>query len=276
VPLSSNASCSRLHSTKLYGTSFARPMPRSAVHCLPSPISVIGARLRTSALCRLCTNSRGLLICFSPLFRALKQCSRCLDHDRYSASSKADFRAASSTRPACLFALRLLWSFVNGVPSWRATLLRGRCAALLNPPSKGIHQVDNIGSLGSFDWLPFLLFFEQLLERILVLVFKLVRFKVNSSRYGGGSGTGIQHSLPYATHSPRHVAAALRRYFARWCATSEPDLLLRQVAGGAPKGNARQRRVALAQLMGGHLDAPAREIAHGRLADQARKTVGER
>jgi hypothetical protein len=51
---------------------------------------------------------------------------------------------------------------------------------------------------------------------------------------------------------------------------------LRQVAGGAPKGNARQRRVALAQLMGGHLDAPAREIAHGRLADQARKTVGER
>jgi len=32
----------------------------------------------------------------------------------------------------------------------------------------------------------------------------------------------------------------------------------------------------MSQLMGGHLDAPAREIAHGRLADQARETVGER
>src|ERR1700730_198307 len=36
--------------------------------------------------------------------------------------------------------------------------------ALLNTPSKGIHQVDNIGrlgSLGSFDWLPSLLFLSS-------------------------------------------------------------------------------------------------------------------
>ncbi|MFZ1096196.1 MAG: hypothetical protein WAN75_44415, partial [Xanthobacteraceae bacterium] len=65
----------------------------------------------------------------------------------------------------------------------------------------------------------------------------------------------------------------------------------RQIAGGTPKArlNARLKAASesyptcpamlasgMSQLMGGHLDAPAREIAHGRLADQARETVGER
>ena len=71
---------SRLPSMRLYGMSFARPMPPSAAACLPSRISAIGARPPTSALCRPCTNSRGPLICSSPLSRPLKRCSQCQGH----------------------------------------------------------------------------------------------------------------------------------------------------------------------------------------------------
>ena len=49
--------------------SFGKRMPPSAAHCLPSPISAIKARLRTSALCRPWLNSRGPLICWTPLIQ---------------------------------------------------------------------------------------------------------------------------------------------------------------------------------------------------------------
>jgi hypothetical protein len=63
----------------------------------------------------------------------------------------------------------------------RFRLARGWCTAYLNAPPKGIHEIDHVcglGSLGAFNRLAFLLLLEQLLERILVLVFKLARFKV--------------------------------------------------------------------------------------------------
>jgi hypothetical protein len=85
VPLSSNASCSPLHSMRLYGTSFGKQMPPSAAPCSPSRISAIEARLRTSALCRHCTNSSGPLICSSPLSRPVKRCSPWQDHGQCSA-----------------------------------------------------------------------------------------------------------------------------------------------------------------------------------------------
>jgi hypothetical protein len=87
----------------------------------------------------------------------------CRDHDQCSALSKADFRAANSARPACLFALRLLGFLVAGPPSWRMRfrLARGRCTTCLNAPPKGIHKVHDVcrlGPLGALDGLAFLLF----------------------------------------------------------------------------------------------------------------------
>jgi ABC-type uncharacterized transport system substrate-binding protein len=61
------------------------PVPLSAAPCSPSRISAIAARPPTSALCRPWLNSRGPLICCSPLSRPLKRCSSCQDHGQCSA-----------------------------------------------------------------------------------------------------------------------------------------------------------------------------------------------
>jgi hypothetical protein len=63
----------------------------------------------------------------------------------------------------------------------RFRLARGRCTTCLNAPPKSLHQVNyvcRLGPLGALDGLAFLLFLEQLLQRILVLVFKLARFNI--------------------------------------------------------------------------------------------------
>jgi hypothetical protein len=52
----------------------------NAAPCSPSRISAIEARPPTSALCRPWLNSRGRLICSSPLSRPLKRCSPCHGH----------------------------------------------------------------------------------------------------------------------------------------------------------------------------------------------------
>jgi hypothetical protein len=60
-------------------------------------------------------------------------------------------------------------------------LARGRCTTCLNAPPKSLHKVHDVcrlGPLGALDGLALLLLLEQFLERILVLVFKLARFKV--------------------------------------------------------------------------------------------------
>ena len=72
--------------------SFARPMPPSAAHCLASPVSVTEQRLPTSALCRPCTNSRGPLICSSPLSRPLKRCSQCQGREAQAPQQQPDRR----------------------------------------------------------------------------------------------------------------------------------------------------------------------------------------
>jgi hypothetical protein len=56
----------RLRSMRLCGMSFARPIPPSATHCWPSRINAIEAPLRTSALSRLCTNSKGAVDLLQP------------------------------------------------------------------------------------------------------------------------------------------------------------------------------------------------------------------
>ena len=64
--------------------------------------------------------------------------------------------------------------------------LAGRCTTCLNAPPKSLHKVHyvcRLGSLRPFDRLAFLLLLEQLLERILVLVFKFARLKVPRLRF---------------------------------------------------------------------------------------------
>src|ERR1700730_10500526 len=107
-----------------------------------------------------------------------------------------ELNSPSATR---LLPFRLLRFLVSGATSWRISfrLTRGRCAARLNTLPKGIHQVHNVcrlRPLGSFDWLAFLLLLEQLLERILVQVFELARFKV--SRFGFPALYSL-HALPW-------------------------------------------------------------------------------
>ena len=68
----------------------------------------------------------------------------------------------------------------------RFRLARGRCTTCLNAPPKSLHKVHDVcrlGPLGALDGLAFLLLLEQLLQRILVLVFKLARFKVPRLRF---------------------------------------------------------------------------------------------
>src|ERR1700730_10537510 len=108
-------------------------------------------------------------------------------------------RELNSPSAARLLPFRLLRFLVSGATSWRISfrLTRGRCAARLNTLPKGIHQVHNVcrlRPLGSFDWLAFLLLLEQLLERILVLVFELARFKVSSFRFHDMRGE-LEHIL---------------------------------------------------------------------------------
>src|ERR1700730_1149848 len=108
-------------------------------------------------------------------------------------------RELNSPSAARLLPFRLLRFLVSGATSWRISfrLTRGRCAACLNTLPKGIHQVHNVcrlRPLGSFDWLAFLLLLEQLLERILVLVFELARFKVPRLRFHDVRGE-IEHVL---------------------------------------------------------------------------------
>ena len=65
------------------------------------------------------------------------------------------------------------------------------------PIPKGIHEVHDVcrlGPLGALDGLAFLLLLEQLLQRILVLVFKLARFKVPRLRFHDMRGE-LEHIL---------------------------------------------------------------------------------
>ena len=64
--------------------------------------------------------------------------------------------------------------------------LADRCTTYLNAPPKSLHKVHyvcRLGALRPLDRFAFLLLLEQLLERILVLVFKLARFKVPRLRF---------------------------------------------------------------------------------------------
>ena len=65
--------------------------------------------------------------------------------------------------------------------------------------------------------------------------------RADPRRFRTVSAAGKPRNGPGYPHSPRHVAAALRRYFARWGAIAEPDVLLRQVAGGTPKARLNAR-----------------------------------
>ena len=55
------------------------------------------------------------------------------------------------------------------------------CTTRLDTSAKRVHQVDNVRRLGPLrplDRLAFLFLFEQLLERVLILIFKLARLEV--------------------------------------------------------------------------------------------------
>src|ERR1700730_454856 len=119
--------------------------------------------------------SSGAAFCTNPASQ-----NRNIESRREGDRSRQLLSRASSAR---LLPLRLLCFLVSAASGWRMSfrLARGGRTACLHATPKGIHQVHNVGRLGSLrplDRLAFLFLLQQLLERILVLILELLGIEV--------------------------------------------------------------------------------------------------